>query len=357
MGANLRQLRILSNQRGMVIVYVTIVLVVLMGMLGLAVDLGHMEDVRGELQNDADAAALAGATCLFKNTGGSYSLDWPTALSTAQNFVARNKSDNTALSDGTVEVGYYDVTWLPGSNNALLPTSTPPGALTASDVPAVKVTVARNTGQNGGEVPTTFMRALGIDSAAVSSRPSVAVRGYASSAPPGKLFPIALSSCMTNDYFKQDPLPDLASAPEIYIYGPYDKVPGCDTGQWTSFGLNTPSDSVIQGFLKNPSTVPAVNYGDPIYIDTGAKANLYNITNSDYVGQDVIMAIVDNVDKALAGTTPKVVGFATFHIDGATGSGATKQVWGRFVSYSQTLPGASAGGTVSNVLSMPQVVQ
>lgn len=50
-----------SRQQGAVAIIVAICLVVLIGMLGLVLDLGHLYVAKSELQNAADAAALSGA--------------------------------------------------------------------------------------------------------------------------------------------------------------------------------------------------------------------------------------------------------------------------------------------------------
>ena len=63
-----KQQRILSfyhDQSGMVAVIVAILLAVLLGFAALAVDIGHVMVVRNEIQNAADAAALAGACVLL----------------------------------------------------------------------------------------------------------------------------------------------------------------------------------------------------------------------------------------------------------------------------------------------------
>lgn len=49
------------SQRGAVAVIVALTIVVLLGMLGLVIDLGHLYVAKSELQNAADAAALSGA--------------------------------------------------------------------------------------------------------------------------------------------------------------------------------------------------------------------------------------------------------------------------------------------------------
>ena len=50
-----------ARRRAVAAVQVAVMLVVLVGVAALTIDGGHLMFVRGELQNAADAAALAGA--------------------------------------------------------------------------------------------------------------------------------------------------------------------------------------------------------------------------------------------------------------------------------------------------------
>src|SRR4030067_1579475 len=59
----------LNDQKGIVIVIVAILIAVFIGFAALAVDIGHLYVVRNELQNAADAGALAGARFLYYEDG------------------------------------------------------------------------------------------------------------------------------------------------------------------------------------------------------------------------------------------------------------------------------------------------
>ena len=56
------------TQRGSMLVTASLFFIILIGFAALAVDVGHMMIARNELQNAADAAALAGANCLGIST-------------------------------------------------------------------------------------------------------------------------------------------------------------------------------------------------------------------------------------------------------------------------------------------------
>ena len=55
----------IKDQKGAVVAIVAVCLVIFVGFTALAVDIGHLYVVRNELQNAADAGALAGARRLF----------------------------------------------------------------------------------------------------------------------------------------------------------------------------------------------------------------------------------------------------------------------------------------------------
>ncbi|GAC1475917.1 MAG: hypothetical protein NVSMB9_29350 [Isosphaeraceae bacterium] len=86
-----------SSRRGVVVPIVGVLLVVLTGFLALAYDLGRVAVVHGQIQNAADAAALAGASALgtdnlliFPATQGT---DIATAVTRAQTFAQANAYD------------------------------------------------------------------------------------------------------------------------------------------------------------------------------------------------------------------------------------------------------------------------
>ena len=84
----------LRTERGAVGVFTAILMATLLGMLGLAVDVGAMYDERRQLSNGADAAVLAIAEdCAL----GVASCDTPTATLTARSFASANASDGAAF--------------------------------------------------------------------------------------------------------------------------------------------------------------------------------------------------------------------------------------------------------------------
>jgi len=90
-----------KGQNGAVLVTVTIAMLALLAFAALAIDVSHLYVVKNELQNAADAGALAAARVLYIDNG--------TTINTGANQVGidtatANNSDNLA-----VEVGFDDV--------------------------------------------------------------------------------------------------------------------------------------------------------------------------------------------------------------------------------------------------------
>ena len=84
----------LKDRTGAVAIMVALLLIVFIGFAALAIDLGHLYVVRNELQNGADAGALAGARFLYNDSG--------TAVYTGANQIAIdaatvNKSEKTSV--------------------------------------------------------------------------------------------------------------------------------------------------------------------------------------------------------------------------------------------------------------------
>jgi len=95
--------RVARNQRGATLVIVTLLLFVFLGIAALAIDLGRIHVIKNELQNAADAGALAGAQVLYMNNGEQVN---DQANRVAFETATGNKSNNLAV----------EVNWTAGTN-------------------------------------------------------------------------------------------------------------------------------------------------------------------------------------------------------------------------------------------------
>ena len=313
------------KQRGSVSLMVAFVLPVFLGLAALAIDLVYLQVVRNEMQNDADAAALAGAAYFFDGTNATP--NWSLATQQAQTTITRNTAAGAALTSGTVATGYWSLVHTPKVLQAL------PMVPKAYDAPAIQVNVAKSDMTNGGEVPTFFARYWGI-----VSRPmqATAVAGLASpgSILPGGLFPMVMSQCMYDTYWNFNATPagpkldPVTGKPYIFKIGSDYPYATCSSGYWTSLLVTPGSDSVISSLITAGNPV-AVSIGQSIRIPSGKMNNLYNdVSKCSAAGSKtceyVTIAIVDTITSK--SFTP-IKAFACLHIlDAKNGSQPYVQV-------------------------------
>lgn len=300
------------KQRGAVTPLVALVLPVLIGTAAFAVDLAYVYVVRSEMQNDADAAALAGAHALIDPATGA--LRWDTAVTQARQAVGLNRAAGHAMSDATVETGYWNLRGVPAS---LQPQSLTP---TVWDAPAVSVTLRKQAGENQGPVQTFFARfwdVLGINqqvrAVAAPSSPGAVL--------PGGIFPLAIAQCMYDIYWDRSvtpPSPKIDPAtgkPYVFKIGSGYHYSSCSSGEWTSLltdsnDVSTIRDIVAQG---NPLTL---EMGQNIWIQPGTKNKLFQVVHDCSAAGDrsceyvVVPTVTQTDNHALS----PITGFACLHI-------------------------------------------
>jgi Flp pilus assembly protein TadG len=161
-----------ASRRGNIIVLSAFLLVVMIAFVALAVDVGYLYVVRGELQRSADAAALAAGWELIDpagpEDGTSAELLAASARAKAAEYAAYNPMGNQApaLAGDDVEVGYIQDPTDPTSPFIATPAGSMPNA--------VRVRVQRTSAQNG-RAPLFFAHLLGFDSAAVEGQATAAL--------------------------------------------------------------------------------------------------------------------------------------------------------------------------------------
>ena len=99
---NIMSLSGLRNERGVTLIFVALTLIVLLGIAALALDIGHLFVTKNELQNAADAGALAGARNLYLNDGTAVN---PECNSIAKNTAIANMSDKAPVEVTLVLAG------------------------------------------------------------------------------------------------------------------------------------------------------------------------------------------------------------------------------------------------------------
>lgn len=117
----------LTGQHGAVAILTAILFIVLLGFAAFAIDVAYTYMIKAELQNAADAAALAGASVMFTDNknciasgrpyeccsgskSGScdpFSIDGTSIISTASAVALLNSKNNSPVPTPTVEIGHY----------------------------------------------------------------------------------------------------------------------------------------------------------------------------------------------------------------------------------------------------------
>jgi hypothetical protein len=173
------------RRRGAVTPLLAFLLTTVVGMLALSIDLGYIALVRAELQNAADAAALAGASQLLDQSllrGGSETPATDKARNQAYTFAYGNTAAGAALAPdlnssntatGDIVCGYFAN---PGDRSEPMSLTPPTGAL----YNAVQVRVARDSAHasvGNDSLRLFFARALGVVQQDVHATASACVQG------------------------------------------------------------------------------------------------------------------------------------------------------------------------------------
>ena len=269
-----------GNQKGMMIVYVALAIVALCAFVALAVDMGYMYVAKGQLQNAADAAALAGASQL-PDTGKARA----EAVTFAAKNVAAGSAINISSSGGNALTPDNDITV--GNWN---PEKYPANPYDENRLPvnAVKVR-ARRTGAADaagtsidGPVDLFFAKIfdktqMGASSSAIAQRP---VRA-------GFYFAIGQAVCNSASF-------------------PVELTPQSGGGSGGNMGWSsllqqeTPASDVLDNFMCPPDKVPDVDVcakpKDSIFTTGGTDATVFQGVETDFYDPNY-----DRINKTFSG--------------------------------------------------------
>ncbi|KDB05819.1 Protein of unknown function DUF2134, membrane [Burkholderia sp. lig30] len=365
----------LRAQKGAVAVTVAVALTMLLGVAAVAIDLGYLYIVRNELQNAADAAALAGVPCLYPRAQcGNQTAkapDWGTAQQQTVQGVSLNQSSNVTLTGYTTDVsyGYWDVT---GSVPGLQATVPPSPAV---GMPAVRVTVTRSGAKNGGGVPVFLAKIFGISTVPVSAT-AVAVISDPGSVGDATLFPVAMSKCMYDQYWDStngkpkvatsttppgpgQPSQTVGQPYVFWVTSSYHAGP-CEASQWTTFDTTANDVPTVRNLITNGNPNPAAVGSPPgvcstpdqtcTYIQPGTKNTLYANGNQPSVNscsaagtKACEYVLVPVVQDLTTGSYQRILAFACVHIDFAVG-GSGKYIQMEMVNNPDKCQAAGSSG-------------
>jgi Flp pilus assembly protein TadG len=356
-------------EKGVIAILIALLLPIIIGFGAFAVDFSYRFLVRSELQNAADATALAAASCLFgrANCGNLNATkpDWNTARQSAIDYVSKNSSENTPLTNVAVDYGYWNITGTPAGLQSL------PKTPATNDLAAVKITISKDIGANGGPVKTFLAPILGIYSKSLSAT-AVAVVPYPTSSGIGTVFPVAITKCLYDDYCDSaNKKPKIANAKNIegfdlpqtvgepYLFKVTSSLHtcGCEAGQWSSLDTDSNSTTTIRGLISNGNSTD-IPVGGKIWIQPGTKTALYSdVNNCSAAGNKsceyVTVPIVQDISTH---SYNSVIAYACMRILSATG-GSEKYITMQMSNDADKCQakGSGGGGTYYGELVPPRL--
>jgi len=280
------------EQRGNVLVFVTIALIALFGFAAWSTETGQAWTARSQLQAASDSAALAGAGELLV-PNANQPADPSAAIAAAQAFGLENKSLGVAIDipAADIETGSWD---------KQTRTFTPlPGSTDPEQVRAVRLLGRRDDTANG-PIPTVLGRIMGVDSIAVSTE-AVGYIGWAGLLPPGTaLLPIALDCCkISGATCDQSYCQYVAANPPNPCQ--LSAIPGIDNpGKWVSClqfqntgdqnacwtELDSTSSAIstsgLEDIIQDGNPIAAGE--KPIYVDNGTKNAVLQEIRNKFLG-------------------------------------------------------------------------
>lgn len=234
-----------KGKRGAVAVYVAILLVVFIGFTALAIDVGYMMVTRNELQNVADASALAAARKLgmiykamtpnqqndYKLTGDDLSAIRKVAIDVAK----ANKAGGTQINLIPTEI--LVGTWNPKRTNPGPFLTVEIGSDDAPD--AVEVT-ARRDGTANNKLVMFFAGIFGADTAQVgiTATATAALTGPPSVPEGGLVLPIGIPTAWFDEDF----------CPDNIAFKPTDDPEGC--AGWHTYKEKTASAETLEEIMQ-----------------------------------------------------------------------------------------------------------
>ncbi|MCB2187524.1 MAG: hypothetical protein KQJ78_13970 [Deltaproteobacteria bacterium] len=248
----LRRLR--DEDRAVVAVTVALLLTGLVGMAGAAVDLGVLYAGRSELQNAADAAALAGANTLITyNANNEAVAQASVGVATAKELALANEALGVSLTllDQDITMGFWDFDTGDFDPDRTGPSSNP------DDLTGFEVLLRRD-GVANSPVATFFAGILGLDQVDLSAS-SVALLGWTGAVPEGTVdLPIAVAEEAISD--GDNPL--CGTALEFH---PENE----ENASWTTFFTWPANDNTVRDYVDGTLPTPPIAVGDEIALTNG----------------------------------------------------------------------------------------
>ncbi|MFC1610194.1 TadG family pilus assembly protein [Myxococcota bacterium] len=259
-----------KGQQGAVLVVVALLMVVFVAFAALAIDIGHLYVVRNELQNAADAGALAGARVLYLESDGTQVNAGASEVATAAAVSNLSERLPVEVGVGDAQRGHWSFTtrtFTPNDNlqpAELWGVSTQDLDLDIDFINAVKVTARREA------IPAAsfFAQALGYGGLPLRAE-AVAYLGFAGSLHPGDGDqPIAICDAAINTDGVYT-----CNVGRMISSGQGDSTP-INTGAWSDFNQDDPcsggtNSNAIRELVCEEGNVGSLLLGDDMALTNG----------------------------------------------------------------------------------------
>lgn len=336
------------NDKGSVLVFVAVGLVVLLALAGLAIDLGYMYVAKGQLQSAADAAALAGAGRLNESPY----LNQTSARNAAVSFAGKNKAADSSViisSDGDNSLTPSNDITVGNWNGTTYTAGTTP--LNAVEVRTRRTGSTDTGGQSsGGPVPLFISKIFGFPQMAASATAIAARvpragtyimigRNTCSGAMPLSLAPTINNMAWTT--YEETTTATSAVDVKNNYFCPRDRVPDapvCGRSLYTTGGTdNTVFQSVELDFY------------DPVYDEAHKTFTTDAQGNRVVATWTVIVPVAREADPTAQPAPMPVWGYAQIRMIRACGSGGGNPC-GSGVTTFKAPSGTCASGEVDVVI-------
>ena len=323
----------LRKQRGSIAVIVGISIFMLVGFGALVVDISHLHVARNELQNAADAGALAGSRVLYNDEGASVNVG---ANQEAYDTATANKSEQTAVevnwvsgNDGDVQRGHWSF-GLAGLERGFYPNASlaPVNLWNVSTadldadlnfINAVRVVTRRTT--QGTPVASFFAKIFGHENFELSAE-AVGYIGFA-----GTLLahdvdqPIAICS----DTLLNDSGEYTCNIGRMINSG-VDTATG-ETGGWTSFDQDDPCTGgtnalEVRNLVCADGNPELIMLGSPVATTGGDVQTAFDALRACWISESenrtlpwtLVLPVIDCGDANNVGTCEEIVGAVEVNI-------------------------------------------
>ncbi len=315
-----------KDQQGSVVTIAVVGVLLILGVVGLAVDLGHLYVVKSELRRAADAGAMAGVRSLFPYPLTSATLpltpNCSAALSQGRTICQANLVEREVPAVANLQTGSWD--WSANCFSA--------GCATQPFTNAVTITVRREN------IPLTVMGVFGVGPVNLQAS-ATAVMDWVGKVEPGNAFVLVIGK-------------KYVQTGDMYIY--LNPAP-LDSGGWCTKAPQSTDNSTVKGYLDDPSTMPGLKQGDILNMNNGDWGDVLQIIKNSWIGKTVWVPVVDTEQFNQSGP---VIGFTSVTILEVGTQGGNKYVKVT-ANPIQDVPESKAGpgGAPYGLLGAPRVVQ